>query len=86
MQNVNGLCGFKFIPLQENNTDEQVIGRDGFITRTFSEDTTYLIIQIEMNEMDSDAIKRSRIDGVLKRTQIKPKLPIDLRYLHRLYS
>ncbi|KAJ8737615.1 hypothetical protein PYW08_000210 [Mythimna loreyi] len=77
-QNINGLCGFKFIPLHKSTNDEQVIGRDGFITRTFTEDTSYLIIKIERHEMDADAVKRSRLDGVVKRAQMKPKLPIDL--------
>ena len=35
--------------------------------------------------MDSDAMKRSRLDGVVKRAQMKPKLPIDLRYFHSLF-
>ncbi|XP_026730540.1 zinc finger protein Xfin-like isoform X1 [Trichoplusia ni] len=74
----NGLCGFKFIPLQNNN-DDQVTGRDGLITRTFTKDCTYLIIKIEGDDIESDAVKRSRLDGVGKRPQSKPKPPIDLR-------
>ncbi|XP_035433067.1 zinc finger protein 39 isoform X1 [Spodoptera frugiperda] len=76
--NMNGLCGFNFIPLNKHN-DEQITGRDGFITRTFSEDTTYLIIKIERNDIDTDAMKRFRLDGVVKKTQMKSKLPVDLR-------
>lgn len=79
-QNMNGLCGFNFIPLNKHN-DEQITGRDGFITRTFSEDTTYLIIKIERNDIDTDAMKRFRLDGVVKKTQMKSKLPVDLRYV-----
>lgn len=79
-QNINGLCGFKFIPLN-NYSGDQITGRDGLITRAFSEDTTYLIVKIEGDDLDSDAMKRSRLDGVVKRTQMKPKPPIDLRYV-----
>nr|XP_021184814.2 zinc finger protein 26 [Helicoverpa armigera] len=77
-QDINGLCGFKFIPL-DKNMDGVTTDSDGFMTRCFTEDTSYLIIKIERNELDAETIKRSRLDGVVKRTQMKPKLPIDLR-------
>ncbi|PZC81854.1 hypothetical protein B5X24_HaOG211867 [Helicoverpa armigera] len=76
-QDINGLCGFKFIPL-DKNMDGVTTDSDGFMTRCFTEDTSYLIIKIERNELDAETIKRSRLDGVVKRTQMKPKLPIDL--------
>ncbi|CAH0703767.1 unnamed protein product [Spodoptera exigua] len=77
-QNINGLCGFKFIPLKKNN-DEHTVERDGFILRTFSEDTTYLIIKIERNDLCKGVMKRTRLEGEVKRTQMKPKPPIDVR-------
>ncbi|CAH0578288.1 unnamed protein product [Chrysodeixis includens] len=77
-QNFNGLCGFKYIPL-ENNNDSQVTGRDGLVTRTFTKDCTYLIIKIEGDDVENDAVKRTRLDGVVKKTQMKPKPTIDLR-------
>ncbi|CAB3259082.1 unnamed protein product [Arctia plantaginis] len=77
----NNLCGFEFIPLIKNREADITTVHDGLTTRTYSEDTTYLIVTIEDDEIDSDAMKRSRLDrfGFGKRARMKPKQPIDLR-------
>ncbi|XP_075991334.1 uncharacterized protein LOC142986664 [Anticarsia gemmatalis] len=77
-QNINGLCGFKFVPLKARESDLTTV-YDGLTTRTFSEDTSYLIVTVEGDDIDSDAMSRSRLDGVLKKAPMKPKQPIDLR-------
>ncbi|KAG6454106.1 zinc finger protein Xfin isoform X2 [Manduca sexta] len=75
--------GFKFIPLKSGENDEKST-LDGLTTRLFSVDTSYIIVKVE-DDIDMDAIKRSRLDGVVKRAQLKPKqaklpnLTVDLR-------
>lgn len=53
---------------------------DGITTRRFAEDTTFLIVKVEGGDIDIDAVKRRRLEGVVRRTQMKPvKQTIDLR-------
>ncbi|KAM3968389.1 uncharacterized protein ACR2FA_005017 [Aphomia sociella] len=76
----NDLCGFKFIPLKRNEESDNVTVKDGLKTRVFSQDTTYLLVKVEGDDLDVDCVKRSRLDGVIKRTLNKPgKPPVDLR-------
>lgn len=71
------ICDFKFIPLNKSEKDP-VTEQDGITKRTFSVDTSYLIIRYESNE--SIRVKRSRLDNMIKRIQSKPeKKPVDLR-------
>lgn len=73
-QSVNGLCGFKFIPLKFEGPEPSTDNNDDMTPRTFEEDTTYLVIKIST---DLDAAKRRRLEGVVKRAQMKPS--VDLR-------
>ncbi|CAH2035524.1 unnamed protein product, partial [Iphiclides podalirius] len=78
-QIVEGLCGFKFIPRkgETTNTSVQI---DGLVKCVFHEDTSYLIVKVEGDDLDPNAIKRSRLAGILRRNQIKQgKQPVDLR-------
>ncbi|XP_038216591.1 oocyte zinc finger protein XlCOF28-like [Zerene cesonia] len=69
---------FKFIPLNKLIEDEIVV-ENGLSKRTFSEDMSYILVKIEGDDVTISA-KRSRLDGVLRRTQIRtPKPPVDLR-------
>ncbi|KAJ0183698.1 hypothetical protein K1T71_000121 [Dendrolimus kikuchii] len=74
-QNLNSVCSFKFIPL---NPNQECTLRDGIMIRTFTEDTTYLIVKMDGND-NINAMKRSRLDRLMKRAQIKPKEFVDLR-------
>ncbi|CAG9558642.1 unnamed protein product [Danaus chrysippus] len=70
------LCGFKFIPLKKN--EDLITEEDGILKRTFSCDTSYLIVKYESNE--SVGVKRSRLDNMIRKIQSKPeKKPVDLR-------
>ncbi|XP_059059703.1 zinc finger protein 568-like isoform X2 [Achroia grisella] len=76
----NDLSAFKFIPLRNYEESADVTVQDGLMTRLFNEDTTYLLVKVEGGDMDVECTKRSRMGGVLKRTQNKPgKPPVDLR-------
>ncbi|CAH2103751.1 unnamed protein product [Euphydryas editha] len=73
----DGILDFKFIPLNKFEKDP-LTEQDGITKRTFSVDTSYLIIRYESNE--SARVKRSRLDNMIKRIQSKPeKKPVDLR-------
>lgn len=76
-QNLYSVCSFKFIPL---NTERECASEDGIMIRTFTEDTTYLIIKLNGNN-EKNSIKRSRLEGVMKRAQMKHKEFVDWRYL-----
>ena len=77
IQIFDDLCDFKFIPLKTQSEDP-VIEQDGIIRRTFSADTSYLIVKYENSESVRE--KRSRLDSMIKKIQSKPdKKPVDLR-------
>ncbi|XP_026759112.2 zinc finger protein 184-like isoform X2 [Galleria mellonella] len=76
----NDLCGFKFIPLKNDEESDNITVQDGLQTRLFTEDITYLLVKIEGDDTNVNCMKRSRFGGVTKRPQIKPgKPPVDLR-------
>ncbi|CAK1588360.1 unnamed protein product [Parnassius mnemosyne] len=78
-QIVEDLCGFKFIGREETqNTTIQC--DDGLTKCIFHEDTSYLIVKVEGEDLDPNALKRSRLDGIIRRNQMKQgKPPVDLR-------
>ncbi|CAG4942386.1 unnamed protein product [Colias eurytheme] len=70
---------FKFIS-RNKLIDETCVVENNLSKRTFNEDTSYIIVKLEADDIGISAAKRSRLDGVLRRTQMKtPKAPVDLR-------
>ncbi|XP_063394096.1 zinc finger protein 454-like [Cydia fagiglandana] len=69
---------YKFYPLKKPyDPSEMTIQKDGITTRTYSEDTTFLIVKVEGVSIDD---KRRRLEGVVKRARMKPaKQTVDLR-------
>lgn len=79
IQNLNGLCGFKFIPLTNPDDVASYTTADGLITRDFSEDTSYLIVKIEGDDADDVyQIKSSQSDNGINQTK-QVKQYVDLR-------
>lgn len=77
IQIFDDLCDFKFIPLKKLSEDP-VTEQDGITRRTFSTDTSYIIVKYENSESVRE--KRSRLDNMIKKIQSKPdKKPVDLR-------
>lgn len=74
---VNVLCGFKFIPLFKSKMNDQ-ISEDGLITRTMTEDTSYLLVKMDGDILDADGNKR--LGGLTKKNQLRSgSQPVDLR-------
>ncbi|XP_049886340.1 zinc finger protein 84-like isoform X2 [Pectinophora gossypiella] len=80
-QNVNSLFGFKYIPLVASGDTEKHTDENGLTICVFSEDTSYLIVKVAEDDVDSiDNIKKSHLDGIVRKNQMKTgKLPVDLR-------
>ncbi|KAG7313574.1 hypothetical protein JYU34_000725 [Plutella xylostella] len=71
--NINNACGFKFVPLKP-----EPARCDDMATHMFTEDTSYLVVRLSTGS-DADVGKRKRLEGVVKRTQVKQKPAVDLR-------
>ncbi|CAK1554772.1 unnamed protein product [Leptosia nina] len=69
---------FKFIPLKKTANDVETAATENGITkRTFDVNTSYIIVKVEG---DDNLTRRSKNDGVLRRTQMRSSKPaVDLR-------
>ncbi|CAG9782047.1 unnamed protein product [Diatraea saccharalis] len=77
-ENFKDLCGFKFIPLPDNES-KNIGTHTGVTSRIFTEDTTYLIVKVEGIDMEMEALKKAHHNGN-KKNNIRPiKPPVDLR-------
>lgn len=74
---VNVLGGFKFIPLFKCKENDQIT-EDGLITRTMTEDTSYLLVKMDGDISDADGNKR--LGGLTKKSQLRNlSQPVNLR-------
>ncbi|XP_041986814.1 zinc finger protein 383-like isoform X2 [Aricia agestis] len=69
----DGLCGFQFYPHENQSTDYTTI-EDNITRRTFSVDTSYIIVRIRRE--DDNGSKEDQLEDGLRKMQ--PKLPVDL--------
>ncbi|CAH0402096.1 unnamed protein product [Chilo suppressalis] len=77
-ENLKDLCGFKFIPMHDNNESRD--GTNGrLISRVFTEDTTYLIVKVEGSDEEMEALKKYQQNGNKKSHSRPIKPPVDLR-------
>ncbi|XP_050683984.1 zinc finger protein 90-like [Leptidea sinapis] len=73
------ICDFKFLKISKADESGQSVEKDGITRRIFDADTSYLLVKVE-GEGDTLSAKRSRLDGVLRRTQSRQQKPsVDLR-------
>ncbi|XP_013179127.1 PREDICTED: zinc finger protein 12-like isoform X1 [Papilio xuthus] len=78
-QGVEGLRGFQFVPSNfEDNKETTIV--DGNKRCYFNENTSYILLKVEGDDIDSNALKGYRRPGILRRTQMKQgRQTVDLR-------